>query len=85
MIFNDDLQDPFIGGDLIVQVCANDQQVAFHGIRNLIKSGVGKVELAWIQAGFLSSPDSKTPRNLFGFKDGTVNPASTDCSYSTRT
>lgn len=69
----DNIQEPFRDGDLAIQVCANDQQVAFHAIRNLIKSSIGKAELKWMQAGFVSGADGKTPRNLFGFKDGTGN------------
>jgi deferrochelatase/peroxidase EfeB len=74
----DDLQDPFIGGDICVQVCADDQQVAFHAIRNFIKVAVGTAELKWMQSGFISAPDGKTPRNLFGFKDGTANASPKD-------
>ncbi|KHE70758.1 iron uptake transporter deferrochelatase/peroxidase subunit [Halobacillus sp. BBL2006] len=78
----DQLEDAWTGGDLCVQVCADDQQVAFHAIRNLIRIGRGIVTLRWMQSGFLRSPkaDKKnaTPRNLFGFKDGTVNPSTNE-------
>ncbi|MEW4285231.1 iron uptake transporter deferrochelatase/peroxidase subunit [Priestia koreensis] len=74
----DDLQEPFVGGDVCIQVCADDQQVAFHAIRNFIKSSVGKAELKWMQSGFISGKEGMTPRNLFGFKDGTANAASTN-------
>lgn len=71
----DQLQDEWSGGDLCIQACANDPQVAFHAVRNLIRAGSGVVKLKWSQAGFLSNPqDGSTPRNLFAFKDGTVNP-----------
>ncbi|MBT2253867.1 iron uptake transporter deferrochelatase/peroxidase subunit [Priestia megaterium] len=80
----DDLQEPFIGGDISVQVCADDQQVAFHAVRNLIKSAVGIAEVKWMQSGFISAPDEKTPRNLFGFKDGTANVSSTDSESHNR-
>jgi deferrochelatase/peroxidase EfeB len=57
------------GGDLCVQACAMDPQVAFHAVRNLLRMGRGVVQLRWLQTGFgLSSP-----RNLQGFKDGTNN------------
>ncbi len=69
----DDLKEPYIEGDICVQVCADDQQVAFHAIRNLIKNAVGIAEVKWMQSGFLSVPKDSTPRNLFGFKDGTAN------------
>ncbi|BBI32967.1 iron uptake transporter deferrochelatase/peroxidase subunit [Cohnella abietis] len=61
------------GGDVIVQVCAEDQQVAFHAVRNFIRLSTGYATLKWIQEGFISGSGGKTPRNLFGFKDGTAN------------
>ncbi len=65
------------GGDLCVQACANDPQVAFHVIRNFARIGRGTVVLRWSQLGFgrtsSTSTAQSTPRNLFGFKDGTNN------------
>ncbi|MGM9987140.1 MAG: iron uptake transporter deferrochelatase/peroxidase subunit [Bacillaceae bacterium] len=69
------LQKQFVGGDICIQVCANDQQVAFHAIRNLMRAASSVADIQWIQAGFLHVKEGKTPRNLFGFKDGTANPA----------
>lgn len=66
------------GGDLYVQACANDPQVAFHAVRQLARIGNGAAQMHWGQAGFLSGPRGKTARNLMGFKDGTNNPASSD-------
>jgi deferrochelatase/peroxidase EfeB len=64
-------------GDLCVQACADDPQVAVHAIRNLARIGFGTVALRWSQLGFgrTSSTSNRqaTPRNLFGFKDGTAN------------
>lgn len=78
----DDLREEWNGGDIVVQVCANDQQVAFHGLRNLIRIGRGTVSLKWMQHGFQrsagSDPSGSTPRNLMGFKDGTANPNTKD-------
>lgn len=72
----DQLQERWTGGDICIQACADDPQVAFHAVRNLIRAGVGIVKLKWSQAGFLSMPEDKgTPRNLFAFKDGTINPS----------
>lgn len=66
-----------LGTDLIIQVCADDDQVAFHAIRNLIRIAKGKLTPVWLQSGFSGSSkqaqSSHTPRNLFGFKDGTAN------------
>ena len=73
----DEIEPARSGGDLVVQACANDPQVAFHAIRNLTRIGRGNVVLRWSQSGFgrTSSTDSTqtTPRNLMGFKDGTNN------------
>ncbi|ATP39895.1 deferrochelatase/peroxidase EfeB [Solibacillus sp. R5-41] len=75
----DQLQEEFTGGDICIQACADDPQVAFHAVRNLVRAASGKVEIKWSQAGFNSFPAAGgTPRNLFAFKDGTVNPAITD-------
>jgi len=65
------------GGDLCVQACADDPQVAVHAIRNLTRIAAGRAYLSWSQLGFgrtsSTSRDQATPRNLFGFKDGTAN------------
>ena len=64
------------GGDLCIQACANDAQVAFHAVRQLARLAYGSASLKWVQTGFLSAPkDGGTPRNLMGFKDGTNNPS----------
>ncbi|TXS43253.1 deferrochelatase/peroxidase EfeB [Streptomyces sp. uw30] len=69
-------------GDLCVQACADDPQVAVHAIRNLARIGFGTVAVRWSQLGFgktsSTTPDAQTPRNLFGFKDGTRNIAGTE-------
>jgi deferrochelatase/peroxidase EfeB len=76
--FPGDTIDPGIsGGDICVQACANDPQVAVHAIRNLARIGMGVVSVRWSQLGFgrtsSTSTSQATPRNLFGFKDGTAN------------
>jgi deferrochelatase/peroxidase EfeB len=76
--FPGDTIDPAIsGGDIAVQACANDPQVAVHAIRNLARIGMGVVTVRWSQLGFgrtsSTTRDQATPRNLFGFKDGTAN------------
>jgi deferrochelatase/peroxidase EfeB len=74
----DALEEAWTGGDLCIQACADDLQVAFHAVRNLIRIARGKAILRWAQTGFQRSkqadPEQGTPRNLFGFKDGTANP-----------
>ncbi|WLV25583.1 iron uptake transporter deferrochelatase/peroxidase subunit [Aciduricibacillus chroicocephali] len=73
----DALDKDWCDGDLCVQVCSDDAQVNFHAIRNLVRIARGKAILKWSQEGFQgkNNPHTKneTPRNLFGFKDETVN------------
>ncbi|MET1034468.1 MAG: iron uptake transporter deferrochelatase/peroxidase subunit [Arthrobacter sp.] len=73
----DALEEARCGGDLVVQACADDPQVAVHAVRNLARIAFGRARVRWSQIGFgrtsSTSRDQATPRNLFGFKDGTAN------------
>ncbi|MRX43871.1 iron uptake transporter deferrochelatase/peroxidase subunit [Agromyces kandeliae] len=73
----DALKAEWTGGDLCIQACADDPQVAVHAIRNLSRIAFGRASLRWSQLGFgrtsSTSTSQSTPRNLFGFKDGTAN------------
>jgi deferrochelatase/peroxidase EfeB len=73
----DMLREDRSDGDLCVQACADDPQVAVHAIRNLSRIAFGSAALRWAQLGFgrtsSTSTSQQTPRNLFGFKDGTAN------------
>jgi deferrochelatase/peroxidase EfeB len=73
----DALEPAISGGDLCIQACAHDPQIAVHAIRNLARIGFGVVSVRWSQLGFgrtsSTTKDQATPRNLFGFKDGTAN------------
>ena len=75
----DELTEALTGGDLSVQACADDPQVAGHAVRQLAQLARGAAQLRWAQTGFRSDagPDQR-PRNLMGFKDGTGNPATDD-------
>jgi deferrochelatase/peroxidase EfeB len=77
---------PFVGeslepdrsdGDLCVQACATEPQVAFHAVHVLTRIASSTATLRWSQQGFgrtsSTSRDQPTPRNLMGFKDGTNN------------
>jgi deferrochelatase/peroxidase EfeB len=65
------------GGDLCVQACADDPQVAFHAMRNLTRIARGGATLRWAQLGFgrtsAITSGQDVPRNLMGFRDGTNN------------
>ena len=71
-------------GDLLIQACSNDAQVCVHAIRNLTRIAFGTATLRWSQVGYgrtsSTSVDQETPRNLFGFKDGTNNIKAEDSS-----
>ncbi len=73
----DDLDPDASGGDLCIQACADDPQVAVHAIRNLSRIAFGRARIRWSQMGFgrtsRTTTEQQTPRNLFGFKDGTAN------------
>jgi deferrochelatase/peroxidase EfeB len=76
--FTGDQIDPASSrGDLCIQACSDDPQVAVHAVRNLVRMGFGTTEVRWSQLGFgrtsSTSTAQATPRNLFGFKDGTNN------------
>jgi deferrochelatase/peroxidase EfeB len=73
----DELNPAESGGDICVQACSDDPQVAFHAVRNLARIGRGVVAMRWSQLGFgrtaSTSRAQETPRNLMGMKDGTAN------------
>jgi deferrochelatase/peroxidase EfeB len=60
-------------GDLFLQACADDPQVAFHAVRSIARIAPDVATLRWTQLGFSPDNTGGTPRNLMGFKDGTMN------------
>ncbi len=73
------------GGDLSLQACSDDPQVAYHAVRNLARMVRGTAETRWAVLGFGRASAGKgqqTPRNLLGFKDGTRN-LREDADYDT--
>jgi deferrochelatase/peroxidase EfeB len=76
--FPDDALDPARSdGDLCIQACADDPQVAVHAVRNLARLAHGVAPVRFSQLGFGRTSSTTTaqvtPRNLLGFKDGTNN------------
>lgn len=74
----DNLSPELTGGDLSLQACADDPQVVYHAMRNLSRIAriTGAAQTRWAVTGFGRASAGKgqsTPRNLFGFKDGTRN------------
>jgi deferrochelatase/peroxidase EfeB len=81
----DQLADTRTGGDISVQACADDPQVAFHAIRQLSRLAYGVAQIRWVQTGFTANFNAgQTPRNLMGFKDGTNNPSIADTGTMSR-
>lgn len=70
----DDIDPRRSGGDLALQICADDPQVAFHALHTLTRIAHGAARVRWVQSGFRRSPrPGATPRNLLGFMDGSRN------------
>ena len=77
----DQLQEERTGGDLSIQACAEDAQVAFHAVRQLARIADGVATLRWVQTGFRNSSGA---RHLLGFSvEGMPNPAVTDLKTMT--
>lgn len=73
----DRLEDRWTGGDLLLQVCADDPTTVSHALRMLTKDARAFASVRWTQHGFrhaAGSPGIGTARNLMGQLDGTVNP-----------
>ncbi|MEV8456723.1 Dyp-type peroxidase [Streptomyces sp. NPDC052095] len=64
------------GGDVLVQLCGPSAAACDRAAARLTARAAGVLVPRWRQYGFLPPhPAGGTPRNLFGFKDGTENPA----------
>ncbi|WP_097323762.1 Dyp-type peroxidase [Paractinoplanes atraurantiacus] len=75
----DRLEKRWSGGDLLIQICADDALTVAHAQRMLIKDARPFGAVRWVQTGFRRSPGVQqagfTQRNLLGQLDGTANPA----------
>ncbi|MFD9880521.1 iron uptake transporter deferrochelatase/peroxidase subunit [Streptomyces alboflavus] len=76
------------GGDLWVQIGANDPLVAFHALRALQRQAGAAAKVRWQMNGFNRSPGATarpmTARNLMGQIDGTNNPKPSDDDFNKR-
>ncbi|WP_299960020.1 Dyp-type peroxidase [uncultured Modestobacter sp.] len=74
----DRLDERWSGGDVVVQVCADDAVTVAHAVRVLAKQARPFGTVRWVQHGFRNSagslPAGLTHRNLMGQVDGTVQP-----------
>ena len=75
----DRLEDRWSGGDLLVQIAADDAFTVAHAHRMILKDLRSFAAVRWTQTGFRraygSEPAGTTMRNLFGQVDGTSNAA----------
>ncbi|MFC7733186.1 Dyp-type peroxidase [Actinomadura keratinilytica] len=75
----DRLQDRWSGGDLLVQLCADDAVTVAHALRLIVKDARDFATVRWTQRGFRrNQPAGQTQRNLMGQLDGTVQPTDLD-------
>ncbi|MFF4414435.1 Dyp-type peroxidase [Streptosporangium sp. NPDC001559] len=74
----DRLQERWNGGDLLVQICADDPLTAAHALRMIVKDARAFARVRWTQHGFRRAAGVQVPgqtqRNVMGQLDGTVNP-----------
>ena len=74
----DRLRPEFTGGDLMIQVAADDPLTVAHTVRMLLKDTRSFTGVAWVQQGFRYAHATVAPgttmRNLFGQVDGSANP-----------
>ncbi|MEU6580512.1 Dyp-type peroxidase [Nocardia sp. NPDC046763] len=76
----DQLDAAWCGGDLLLQICADEATTVSHAVRVLSKHVKSLVTVKWVQRGFRNAARGRTMRNLMGSVDGTVNiaPGTTD-------
>ncbi|MGW4475516.1 Dyp-type peroxidase [Nonomuraea sp. NPDC004354] len=76
----DKLEKRWSGGDLLVQICADDPLTVAHTLRMVVKDARAFAKVRWTQRGFRraahTQPSGLTQRNVMGQLDGTVNPVS---------
>lgn len=73
----DRLQERWTGGDLLLQVAADDPTTVAHAVRELLRQARTFARVRWLQKGFRhaagTQPAGTTHRNLMGQLDGTRN------------
>ncbi|GII79949.1 peroxidase [Sphaerisporangium rufum] len=74
----DKLDKRWSGGDLLVQICADDPMTVTHALRMIVKDVRAFTRVRWTQRGFRRGVGiqeaGQTQRNVMGQLDGTVNP-----------
>ena len=70
----DRLEERWSGGDVLLQICADNALTVAHAQRMLVKDARAFAGVRWVQCGFRSTAPG-TGRNVLGQIDGTANPA----------
>ncbi|MGW8725692.1 iron uptake transporter deferrochelatase/peroxidase subunit [Streptomyces sp. NPDC055808] len=85
---SDQLDAKRSGGDLWVQIGADDALVAFHALRAIQQDAGAAARVRWQMNGFNRTPGATakpmTARNLMGQLDGTNNPKPADADFEQR-
>lgn len=82
---NDDLNLNQCHGDILLQIQANHSDGVLHALRDINRHTRSAMQMRWKQEGSISPPrPAGTPRNHFGFKDGTSNPDVSDPAIAHR-
>ena len=75
----DRLDEKWNGGDVLLQICADDATTVAHALRMCVKDSRSIAKVRWVMRGFRQAPPvieaGATPRNTMGQLDGTANPA----------
>ena len=79
--FKRDALEPKWGqSDIVLQICCDDPLMNTYALRHMVRAGEHYASVKWLQQGFINAYGSQekgaTARNMFGQKDGTVNPRS---------
>jgi deferrochelatase/peroxidase EfeB len=78
---HDDLDPAMSQGDMLVQVCANHRDTTVHALLDILAHTDGAMRPRWRLDGQRNPPrPTGTPRDWFGFKDGTTNTDTTNSS-----
>lgn len=81
----DALVDRWSGGDLVLQVAADDPVTVSHTVNVLVRDSADFAAVRWLQRGFhrpANTAPAGTGRNLMGQVDGTVNPAAGTADFA---
>lgn len=83
----DRLEPGWSGGDLLLQICADDPITVAHAQRMLIKDTRPFASVRWVQQGFRRGRgvehEAHTQRNIMGQIDGTGNPTPGTADFDT--